>query len=316
LQLIREQTDEVLQSESILKCKTTTLEAILQQSQLHNVTELDLFKVCAKYAESQDDPRASLGNALGLVRFRNLTAEDFARYVLPSKLLSSSEEKDILLCIVNKESTMPSGFSNEISPRCDEPVLAEEQISPRCDEPVLVEGQISPRCNEPVLAEGQISPRCDEPVLAEVANLEFYFLGENSIRTAKELADIALRFRVKPNLVILGVRMVAARIDEDISYEEIVEVALSCSEGKTLAKGKFQGMVCKRESFGVKFDPPCHLIANTEYKINVIFGVPEGGYLYAIRKKQSCSSRSLGLNIFLLEDVVHPIRSFDVAKKR
>jgi hypothetical protein len=78
------------------------------------ISELEFLAACVKWARNRENPRESLGDVLGDVRFLRLTSEEFATHVIPTKLLTPTEEREILFCIATGNArTMPPGFSNE-----------------------------------------------------------------------------------------------------------------------------------------------------------------------------------------------------------
>ncbi|KAF4520086.1 hypothetical protein B566_EDAN014191 [Ephemera danica] len=99
-EVLRKETSKVLKSDSFLRCEHPVLELILSDDELPRVTELELFRACASWAEARKHPRQALGSTLGLIRFHLLTAQQFAKHVKPTKLLSAAEESDILSCLI------------------------------------------------------------------------------------------------------------------------------------------------------------------------------------------------------------------------
>jgi hypothetical protein len=116
-QYLRMEMYEVLWSKSLLDISLATLETILQQDELETVTELDLFLACVRWSSTKERPREALGNALSLIRFRVFSVQDFARYVVPSKLLTDAEHTAIFCYLATKKGRMPEGFSNKIYSR-------------------------------------------------------------------------------------------------------------------------------------------------------------------------------------------------------
>jgi hypothetical protein len=114
----------VLKSDGFLRADRTTLVTILEQDQLRVSSELDLFSACLRWAKNHIQGTGSdlgiaetLGPALSLIRFRTMTAKEFATLVVPGKFLSKSEIADILCCILTETGDMPEGFSNNVNSR-------------------------------------------------------------------------------------------------------------------------------------------------------------------------------------------------------
>jgi hypothetical protein len=111
-QYLRDNIYPVISSDSILDISLVTLKTILQQDEL-NVSELDLFLTCARWAILKKRPREALGSTLSLIRFRVFSVQNFARYVVPSQLLTDSEHTAIFCYLATRVGSMPLGFSNE-----------------------------------------------------------------------------------------------------------------------------------------------------------------------------------------------------------
>jgi hypothetical protein len=79
------------------------------------VNEIDLFEACLIWAKqrghSPEAQRAALGSAIGLIRFRALSAKQIVDVVCPYGLLTTDEESAIFRAIIGS-GKMPAGFSN------------------------------------------------------------------------------------------------------------------------------------------------------------------------------------------------------------
>ncbi|KAF4519261.1 hypothetical protein B566_EDAN002150, partial [Ephemera danica] len=119
IQFIRENTGLVLHTDSWEHISKDTLVTILSQDELNNTSELELFCACVKWARihSEENMRDVLGNALGLIRFRTFTTEQFASEVCPLNLLTPMEQSDIFCCLATGTAKMPEGFSTDNRPR-------------------------------------------------------------------------------------------------------------------------------------------------------------------------------------------------------
>ncbi|KAF4519780.1 hypothetical protein B566_EDAN009030 [Ephemera danica] len=111
----------LLGRKGFLNYEVSRLELILMQDTLFNVTELQLFQACVAWANTNVDEaenrRDALDLALRLIRFRLISAEDFAENVCPTGLLRAEDERDILRSLVTGKNLMPEGFSVSTSPR-------------------------------------------------------------------------------------------------------------------------------------------------------------------------------------------------------
>jgi hypothetical protein len=117
--MMKEHTDVVLRTDTFDSVTHSTLETILCQDELLNVSELDLFLACLRWAKKKENPREALGSTLGLIRFRALTGEEFARYVCTTGLLANEEQNVILRWFLTGEGDMPENFSSESYLRWD-----------------------------------------------------------------------------------------------------------------------------------------------------------------------------------------------------
>ena len=102
--------DQVLRSEKLLAISDKTLVTLLDRDDL-NAEEKSIFEAAVKWAkhqcskkgedESPDNIRRCLGDAFHRIRLPTMTIQDFSDTVLPSQLLSKTEETHLHRYIVN-----------------------------------------------------------------------------------------------------------------------------------------------------------------------------------------------------------------------
>jgi hypothetical protein len=105
-------------SRTLLDSSETALIILLEQEELQDVTEIEVFKVCEHWAKARDRPRDAAVSVFSLIRFRMFTAQEFIQHVVPSKLLTDDDNIAIVCSLVTRDRKMPQGFSNEVRPRC------------------------------------------------------------------------------------------------------------------------------------------------------------------------------------------------------
>jgi hypothetical protein len=123
-QILKEDTKNVINSDDFLHAGYSTLVMILEQDQLCISSEVDLFSACLRWAENHiQENRSALGivetlkPVLPLIRFRTMTAKEFATAVVPCNILTKSEVADIFYSIVTETKDLPAGLCNNVNPR-------------------------------------------------------------------------------------------------------------------------------------------------------------------------------------------------------
>ncbi|KAF4516407.1 hypothetical protein B566_EDAN008530 [Ephemera danica] len=268
---IRDDTGSILQTEGFLRCSRATLEFILKQDTLCNVTELQLFQACAAWGNANSGEagscKAALGSVLCWIRFRTISAADFAKYVCPTGLLCVEHERDIMRSCLTGENYMPLGASIQTRRR----------------------------------SAGQ----------GEILEIKIATSGERMVLEKLQEATAPLCFSANRDAYILGVKMRAWRSNEiTIGYEEIVYVSLQEDVSlfsDILARTAFRGQVKKGEMLTIKFNRPCKISSDTSYLLYVKYARRGGNYRTCdLYKKQELQKSKNGLKIRVLDKTVAP----------
>ncbi|KAF4526689.1 hypothetical protein B566_EDAN010118 [Ephemera danica] len=236
---VRKNAGTILHTEEFLHCERDTLDAILRMDELTNVDEVQLFRACTRWATAHSQgiktPRAVLGPALQLIRFRTMSAEQFAEHVCPTKILTPEEQSVILQCIVTgKDEFMPQGFSIETRPRGEEF---------RVGTAVEVELNWSV-CQFRTAGEIAASP------LRISVSADAYILGVK-LRAWRE-----------------GKR-------QGERYDQNVEVTLKDNDGIDLTSASFVGLVKNCDWITLWFERPYAIYAEAIYTVHLIYSEPQ-----------------------------------------
>ncbi|KAF4524958.1 hypothetical protein B566_EDAN013908 [Ephemera danica] len=114
--VIQKQTDQVLKSDSFLKCNVSTLELILKQEEVYNVTELEIYLAFTCWVMAQEEPRQNLESALSLIRFQAIRPTEAATYL--TTFMANIQKQNSTQCFVAENSkNIPMDFRKEISKR-------------------------------------------------------------------------------------------------------------------------------------------------------------------------------------------------------
>ncbi|KAF4518590.1 hypothetical protein B566_EDAN012418, partial [Ephemera danica] len=119
LRMIRRTLNLVFENDSFLEVDRSILVLLLGQENLCVASECDLFLSCVRWAvANQTDGEVSLRQVLGpeilsLIRFKSFSCQQFVSHVIPTKILTESEDRKILINLVSPvNGEMPPGFSN------------------------------------------------------------------------------------------------------------------------------------------------------------------------------------------------------------
>jgi hypothetical protein len=286
-QILKEDTKSVLNSNGFLHAEHSTLVMILEQDHLRISSEVELFSACLRWAENHiQENRSALGivetlkPVLPLIRFRTMTAKEFATAVVPCNILTKIEIADIFYSIITENEDLPAGLCNNVNPR----------DLPRC------------------------GPR--ETLMAMRENLSLsYDSGMRYDYVSGNEHNLAL-ISSNVSAYCFGVHVIAARLNESslpLSYNENVKVVLINEGGSEKASGTFNGQVHSGNSFIINFDRPVTMLPNTEYVIQVIYAETGIHYMsYALHSSQL--SFSCG-GILSIDGSQTHVNGIDIAKK-
>jgi hypothetical protein len=275
--------------------------SILQQDEMHDVTELEVFQACKRWAEKKKNPRGALGNALGLIRFCALTAEEFADHVCSTGLLTGQEQSLIFKWLATRKGDMPQGFNSDVNPR----YISVTEPNKEDEESYNLVWPSSIKCS-----------KCKKINIVKWDHVQFAF-GYNKWFSLDEIfASSPLRILLKTDWYILGVLMHATRQNEnkDDVYKENFMLKIRRADGTTSASVAFSGNVTAGRLHSVLFDRPHLLYANEVYSLHVNFTHSNNKYLYEETKAQSYKTNS-GLEFKVLETVMNPIHFIQFAAK-
>jgi hypothetical protein len=264
------------------------------------VTEIELFKACVRWAKKGENPREALGNALGLIRFRAITAEEFALEVCPTELLSGDEKSAIFTWFVTKTGAMPRGFISDAGSRCVGVTESAEDNKLTWSSTV--------KCQKA----GKIHFVKWEFIDFSYTEDKQYQQDQfNSIQN-----DNPFRFSLNTEGYILGVFLRTGSFLTQPAYknENKLILKLKRADGSIAASAENSGI-----EFGVGllnglFDHPCLLSANEIYSLHIDFppSVLDCS-LYKIHPQtHKCKS---GLEFKVLEEACSIVRSLQLAKK-
>ncbi|KAF4522306.1 hypothetical protein B566_EDAN010470 [Ephemera danica] len=246
LQYICNNAEAVLASENIVNIELTTLEIILQEERLRNISEIELFSACHRWAEAHASagitPREALGSALRYIRFRTVTAQQFASAVCTSKLLSTAEESAIFCCIVNGVGDMPEGFSNSTSFRNEESSCATQDVA-------MSQVIVKPNNN------------LEETIVLDWISMLFPDSSSKYIGREVELS-------VNGECYLQGLELSAKFIPMYHTQPDIVDVLVKLSNsGDVIASTRSEHQE-GTEQIQIRFNPPCLLNSGINYTIS------------------------------------------------
>ena len=114
VEFISENTDDVVKSEEFVNLSEEALHKILSNDNLTIITETIIFEGCIKWAVNKNKDqkpvsdewiRHKLGRCLFLIRFSDMTAEEFAGHVGARHILTSDEKNAFFCMMLTKENT-------------------------------------------------------------------------------------------------------------------------------------------------------------------------------------------------------------------
>jgi hypothetical protein len=260
---------------------------ILEQNVLNISSELELFSACYRWAEvhvgTNVTAREALGPALTLIRFRNLTPQQFATVVCPTQLLTVNEERDILCSIASGSDIMPQGFSKSHVQRNLIGLGLPELMK------LGVIGKI-----EEIEFERQI---CD-------------------FNSADQISRHPIQFSVNKNCYILGVMWWSGRaFYNPQSYDEEIQVIILKNEtDQIIASTTYTGAVVKLKANKLIFDAPCLLTPDYTYSIHIIYLYPKRDYLCFNLKNQIYHATQSDIQVNFTNNNVLQLTKMFVAK--
>jgi hypothetical protein len=265
LQIICENTKDVISCDRLPECKLSTLEFVISHGGI-DVYEWDLFRACCWWSKKRENPRQSLGNILRHIRFREIRWEDIAFKREPEQLLTTSETTDILHCL-SRNSTgkcdMPPGFANDIRSGCLS-LLVKEQIY-----------------------------------------ISFANYGLGMYIPAEDIYSQKIRICTSNDIWILGVKLSAFNQDKSFCAENYQSIILTLRHvDNTVEKvvgHKLQDI--QMNCCDVKFGRPYRMLASYEYWIRVTFPRVKSTYYCKLHPQQTLKTKA-DTEIRLLEDVV------------
>ncbi|KAF4525983.1 hypothetical protein B566_EDAN000775 [Ephemera danica] len=277
MKVMREETDSVLISNSFLNCSIDTLKLILSQEVVHAVTELDLFLACCRWSKKYKNPKQAIGSALGLIRFRVFTKNDFMSNVIqPRNLLTEYEGIKIWDYIVDGKDNIPRYFSKETCTR--KLFLKDDEVGAlQMGTDVLIK----------LLETGH--PIC---------------MTHEQIR---RLPPLQFSVNVQTNLMAVEVWSFASVRTNHDTYMEDIDIILTNGDGKVIATATFNGEVKFASYFQIRFQRPVPISPDVIYSLRYINNVSNVRHL-TWECEQHTYKTGTNLEIRILNQVSSVIR--------
>lgn len=297
LNIISNQTQEVLSESSFDDCELTTILTVFDQDVLNIQSELELFTAMTRYANRYNqtagakvprldgianvchEPNArdpKLRDAIMKIRFLTLTPQEFAEGPAASNLLTESEKFAILMNISSPSTTvpMPGGFSTSRVQRL-------HNRNPRQYE-TLYAGSSSMDTSRTSMIKfynqrGNISDFTEEggtEVSKKLYCTRVPLCLTDCMNTS--VLDCAVTFTCDRNVCIFGIQVPAQdSIDSDerqhnISYTELLYAHLLDADGSRLTYTHFTSRVTCRSLIDISFNRPIYIQRNKVYKVGVV----------------------------------------------
>jgi hypothetical protein len=295
-------------SKNWISIEQKTLETILSQEYLNNITELKLFSESVRWAQARADSpsaaRKELGTALGLLRFRSLSAKEFGEYVCVVGLLTPAEESAIFRCITGS-GNMPPGFSSESKPRSKH-VLQKAYPTNTTTSRVNLYPLNRNNSNMSSLSLPQIPNRnidsdqrtissedsFEEPEYYEVpmqnsgqvtdlssSVFQLPSTGHVSVQSANAMSYTPLQFSTNFNAILEGIVIKADRSSTVGTYDESLNVVVKGHLGTKKANISFNSQVTSGQLYKIDFKPPCTTKAGKLYSITLQYNNLKDLYL-------------------------------------
>ncbi|XP_044752164.1 BTB/POZ domain-containing protein 6-like [Coccinella septempunctata] len=284
LNIICNQTQEVLSESSFEEAELNTIITIFEQDELNIESELDLFSALQRYAvrhnltiesvsNNNSSNRLTYRDALMKIRFLTLTPQQFAEGPANSQLLAQSEKFSILMniCSPSAANPMPEGFSLSKSTR-----KRKQQLNMRhglyLAGPSNMEMDTS-RTSMIIFPSSNVESGSE--------SLKKYYCSRQLLRITEcmntSVLDCALTFRCDKNIGIYGIEVPAQipmkdndRQQQNCGYTELLYAHLLDADGSRLTYTHFTSRVEYNSIIEIFFNRPIYIQKNKIYKVGVV----------------------------------------------
>ncbi|XP_012273961.1 BTB/POZ domain-containing protein 2 isoform X2 [Orussus abietinus] len=295
LQIICNNTKDVLYDPSWEEVELGTLVTVLNQDNLTIDSEIELFAAVERWAKSECTRKALdltdgkslksvIGNSLSKIRFLTMTPEEFANGPGKSPLLTQNEAFAILMNISSSESKfpMPEGFSINLQKRMcpfkkmNFPMLPSVtlEIPNSSTYSNLSLNNVAPLLNYKTLQESKLY--CERT----------FMRGTQCLNTNR--LDCSVTFCVNRNIIIYGIQVPTQILRPDNSartsliatpsmYTEVLYAHLLDKESSRMTYTHITTKVLIESLVEVIFNRSVYIEKNKMYKIGVVFD-KEGWY--------------------------------------
>ncbi|XP_022914538.2 BTB/POZ domain-containing protein 1 isoform X1 [Onthophagus taurus] len=300
LQIIRNQTQEVLSESSFDDAEISTIITIFEQEILNITSELDLFNALTRYAARHNHstgakvPRLegnssidgavprypTIRDALVKIRFLTLSPQQFAEGPAASNLLTQQEKFSILMNISSPSTAvqMPDGFSSAASRRRRNSGSSNNEI-------LFKQGYLMDTSrtsmisfpNQPGSSSMSGMNGNGEPMPKQYCNRQLLRITE-CMNTS--VLDCAVTFTCDKNICVHGIQVpsqilvdVEDRQQQSISnstYSELLYAHLLDADGSRLTYTHFTSRVKYRSLIDISFNRPFYIQKAKVYKVGVV----------------------------------------------
>ncbi|KAF5300321.1 hypothetical protein FQA39_LY11178 [Lamprigera yunnana] len=301
IQIISNQTQEVLSESSFDDVELSTILTVFDQEVLNVQSELELFTAITRYANrhnqsagakvprldgiasvshesNNQDPQ--LRDALMKIRFLTLTPQEFAEGPAASNLLTESEKFAILMNISSLSTTVPvpAGFSTSRTRRL-------QNRNPRQYDNLFA-GSSSMDTSRTSMIKFYTQEETMPSFIEEAAGIEIskkLYCTRVPLRLTEcmntSVLDCAVTFTCDKNVCVFGIQVPAQNsMDGDErklhSYTELLYAHLLDGDGSRLTYTHFTSRVSWKSLIDISFNRPIYIQRNKIYKVGVVLHKP------------------------------------------
>ncbi|XP_045470883.1 BTB/POZ domain-containing protein 6-B-like [Harmonia axyridis] len=277
LNIICNQTQEVLSESSFEEAELNTIITIFEQEELNIKSELELFSALQRYVARHNLTAETSSNhqtyrdALMKIRFLTLTPQQFAEGPAISHLLTQAEKFSILMniCSPSAANPMPEGFSTSTYPRKRKPLNLRHTLFMAGPSNMEMDTSRTSMITFPssnIESGNESSKRfyCSRPLLSITECMN------------NTVLDCALTFRCDKNIGIYGIEVPAqmGRKDDERmqqnTYAELLYAHLLDADGSRLTYTHFTSRVEYGSIIEIFFNRPIYIQKNKIYKVGVV----------------------------------------------
>ncbi|KAL3269936.1 hypothetical protein HHI36_008993 [Cryptolaemus montrouzieri] len=280
LNIICNQTQEVLTESSFLEAELSTIINVFDQEELDISSELELFSALQRYALRHNLSAETISNnannsptirdALMKIRFLTLTPQQFAEVPASSNLLNQAEKFSILMniCSPSSANPMPDGFSLSTSMRKRKQQLNIAHTLYMAGPSAMDTSRTSMITFPSNSVEGGNE------------NSKKYYCCRQLLRITEcmntSVLDCALTFSCDKNIGIYGIEVPAQipmeedRQQQNNSYAELLYAHILDADGSRLTYTHFTSRVKCNSLIEISFNRPIYIQKNKIYKIGVV----------------------------------------------